>query len=45
MNTKDKTYIIAEVGSTHDGSLGNLLNLIKLCKKWSRRCKNANTYS
>ena len=33
MNTKDKTYIIAEVGSTHDGSLGNLLNLIKLCKK------------
>ena len=30
---KDKTYIIAEVGSTHDGSLGNLLNLIKLCKK------------
>ena len=31
--TKDKIFIIAEVGSVHDGSFGNAINLIKVAKE------------
>lgn len=30
---KDKIFIIAEVGSVHDGSFGNAINLIKVAKE------------
>ena len=30
---KEKIFIIAEVGSVHDGSLGNAINLIKVAKE------------